>query len=918
MTALVIVESPAKAKTIRKILGEDYIVEASIGHIRDLPKSNSDIPEAFKKEKWATDTAINIEDDFSPLYVVPKEKKEQIKKLKQALKQADILYLATDEDREGESISWHLVEVLQPKVPYHRLVFHEITETAVKRALSETRDIDQNLVQAQETRRILDRLYGYTVSPFLWRAMRLGALSAGRVQSVALKMVVEREYERIRFVSADWWDIQGQVVQKQDYVEKQAVEDYPEQQVIAVKLREWDGKKVAEGSSFNDSGVLTKKEQLVLDQKQVDLITTTLQNLQEKGTYAVVEKREESTFSEKPQPPFITSTLQQEVIKKLRWTAKRTMSVAQKLYENGWITYMRTDSTTLSEQAIQAARSFIASDFGSQYVPKEPRLYASNSKNAQEAHEAIRPAGDTFRHYRDAYANLDVDEAKLYELIWRRTVASQMKNAIGERVRIQISHDKAKFSAGGRTYTFEGYRKAYIKETTMTEQDGIIPPLHEGDVLHTLQFITKEHQTKPPARLTEASLVKMLEEHSIGRPSTYASIIDTIIRRGYVIKKGTALIPSFVAFIVMRILEEQLQWLVNYEFTSEMEDRLDKISNGDLDRLTLLNRFYHGDEGLIESLKSATDSLQWDDVCFILGKDEQGNEIRTRVGRHGPYVERFSDISEENTIIAFLPQDMSPDELTIDKALALLEEKEKGPLSLGIDPNSEKEIILQKGPYGYYVQLGDVEEVPNKKGTGTKKIKPKRAALHRGMLPQDIDMDMALKLLSLPYSIGTMKSEIEVKKEDGTKETQIVEEEIELFYGRFGGYMKRGSATCSLPATMSVFDVTLETAKAFFDDPSKSKSAKKDLGTTEAGNTVYIKNGRYGPYITDGKINAAIPKAIKVDDIDLKKAIELLEAKAKEPPKEKKIAKKATDKKTTTKKTTDKKTTMKKTTTKKK
>ena len=923
MTALVIVESPAKAKTIRKILGDDYIVEASIGHIRDLPRKAADIPEALKKEKWV-ETGINIEDGFSPLYIIPKEKKEQIKKLRDALKKADVLYLATDEDREGESISWHLVEVLKPQIPYHRLVFHEITETAVKKALSQTRNINKNLVEAQETRRVLDRLFGYTVSPFLWKKTKLHSLSAGRVQSVALRMVVEREQERIKFIPAGWWDLQNEVVLQGDFVQGQEIETYPNHQVISAKLRYWDGKRIAEGSSFNDKGELTKKDQVVLDQKSVHAIISTLQKLQNKGTYAVVDSREETSFSEKPQPPFITSSLQQEAIKKLRWTAKRTMSVAQKLYENGWITYMRTDSTTLSSQATKAARSFISSDFGNQYLPKQPRVYASKSKNAQEAHEAIRPAGESFRHYKQAYASLDQDEGKLYELIWRRTVASQMENARGQRVRIYISHDKAKFSAGGRTYTFDGYRKAYARESATVDKDSVIPPLKTGDILHSLQLNAKDHQTKPPARLTEATLVKSLEEHSIGRPSTYASIIDTIIRRGYVIKKGTALIPSFTAFIVMRILEEQLNWLVDYDFTSEMEDRLDKISHGDLDRLTLLKRFYHGDEGLIESINMAVESLHWSDVCFILGKDSDKREIRIRVGRHGAYVERDVEDSKKtkkdenvDTIIAFLPKDMSPDELTVEKAVALLEEKEKGPTILGIDPETEKNISLQKGPYGYYVQIGEVQEVPKKSGKGTKKINPKRAALHRGMLPQDVDLELALKLLSLPYTIGKSTVEVEVKKEDGTKEKQSVEEEVIAHYGRFGPYIQRGKATCSLPPTVSIFDVTLKMAEEYFNDPSKSKSATKNLGENSEGKMVKIKNGRFGPYITDGKINAAIPKTLKLDDVDLKKALELLEAKAKAPPKKKKAAKKAPAKKATTKKTTAKKTTAKKTTAKK-
>jgi DNA topoisomerase I len=847
---LVIVESPAKAKTISKFLGDDYVVKASIGHIRDLPRSASDIPEAKKKEAWS-ELGVDIEGGYEPLYVVPAEKKEQVRSLKAALKGADSLYLATDEDREGESISWHLREVLKPKVPVHRLVFHEITKGAIARALGNLREINFSLVKAQETRRIVDRLYGYKVSPLLWDKLRKRNLSAGRVQSVAVRIIVQRERARLRFVSAGWWNIEAKLTSPVGNVQ--------------AKLISWEGKQIAEGSNFNDQGEL-KKDVRVLDEQSAASIVETL-----RGTDAVLLSLQKRNFTEKPPSPFITSSLQQEAVRKLRWTAKRTMSVAQRLYESGWITYMRTDSTVLSKQAVDAARSLIEKRYGKEFLPDKPRTYSSSTKNAQEAHEAIRPAGDSFRTPQEASSELLADEFKLYELIWKRTMASQMENARGSRVRAIFESGSAQLSASGKSYTFHGFRRAYVEgldspQENLDSKEKILPPLSEGDALSVEDLEAKGHNTKPPARFTEATLVRKLEEKGIGRPSTYASIIDNILSRGYIFRKGTALVPSFTAFVVMDLLEEHLTWLVDYDFTAKMETRLDEIARGEAESESILSRFYQGSSGLHKSLEQAYSVIDRSKCWVELGKSPEGESIEIRCGRHGEYLQL-------GDVIAYIPTETPPDELDIARALELIEEKKKGPKILGEDSES-RPVYLRKGPYGYYVQQGDPVEVPKKRGKGTKTIKPKQASLLRGMSPADIGLEEAISLLSLPRLLG----KIEVGGE---------EKDVLAANGRYGPYLKCGSDSRSLPPTISVLEVVLEQAIELFSKPkARSSGTLKELGTDEStGREITLKQGRYGPYVTDGKTNASIPKSMEADAVDIKSALILIRKRESEPKK---------------------------------
>ena len=871
--SLVIVESPAKAKTISKFLGDDFIVEASIGHIRDLPRNAAEIPEKLKKEAWAK-KGIDIENDFTPLYIIPSEKKEQVRRLRAALKKADCLYLATDEDREGESISWHLLEILKPKVPVHRLVFHEITKKAIHGALKNVRSIDDDLVRAQETRRLVDRLYGYDVSPLLWKKLHKQKLSAGRVQSVALRLVVEREQERKRFVSADWWSIKADL--------------HHEKGDFQAGLIAWKENKLASSASFDRNGQLKNSTLTVLDEK---LATTIVDSVQ--GKAARVLELEEKTFSEKPPPPFITSTLQQEAIRKLRWTAKQTMSVAQRLYENGWITYMRTDSVVLSSQAVSAARSWVAKEYGEQYIPQNPRMYRSSSKNAQEAHEAIRPAGEAFKSIAQAQRELGGQEAKLYELIWKRTIASQMKNAMGNKVRAILECGDARFSANGKSYTFQGFRKAYVEGAlSSVKQDKILPPLVQGDEADITNLLSDGHRTQPPARYNEASLVRALEERGIGRPSTYASIIDNILSRGYIFKKSSALIPTFTAFVVISLLQRYLGWLIDYEFTAKMEQTLDRIAAGDESSLACLTRFYLGKEGLKETLVSAETEITPQNTGVILGETEEGENVEIRCGRYGEYIQ----VGEH---FASIPEQLPPDELTLDKAISLIEEKKRGPKELGEDPETSKTVYLAIGPYGYYVQLGVPEEVPKKRGTGMKTINPKRVSLLKNMDPTTVELSIALKLLSLPRTLGIVTEEEEEKK-------------VIAATGPYGPYLKKGKSNMSLPKGVSPLEVTLEQAlELFAKQPPKSRS----LGTKE-GVDIMMKRGRFGPYITDGTINAPIPRSVDSQALTLEDAWTLLqEKKAKGPAKKK--GKKATKKKAT-KKTATKKKATKKTATKKK
>ena len=616
---LVIVESPAKAKTIGKFLGGDFQVEASVGHIRDLPRNAGEIPASKKKQSWAR-LGVNVDAGFEPLYVVPAEKKAQVTKLRKALKGASELLLATDEDREGESISWHLLEVLKPKVPVRRLVFHEITPAAIQHALDTSRDVDLNLVRAQETRRIVDRLYGYEVSPLLWKKVR-PQLSAGRVQSVAVRLVVERERERVAFEPASWWDLTGTF--------------RTESGGLVAQLHTWEGKRLASGKDFDRQGKLKEgRDVVVLDEAAAKDMVANLQ-----GETGVVSAVEEKPYKDRPAPPFTTSTLQQELNRKLRWTARRTMTVAQRLYENGWITYMRTDSTTLSDQAVSAARSLIREQYGAAYLPAKPRVYKRKAKGAQEAHEAIRPAGEVFRRPTDAQSELGADEARLYELIWKRTVACQMADATGRLLKVQVDLAPAAFVARGKTIDFPGFRRAYVEgsddpATELSDKERLLPPVKRGDsaVAETLE--AKGHVTQPPARLTEASLVKELEARGIGRPSTYASIIDTILRREYVFKKGSALVPTFTAFAVTALLERHLSWLVDYDFTARMEAQLDEIAVGKDESRACLDRFYRGGTGLKERLGLAQDQIDPREVCTIpMGSGPGGEEIAVRVSR---------------------------------------------------------------------------------------------------------------------------------------------------------------------------------------------------------------------------------------------------------------------------------------------
>ena len=890
---LVIVESPAKARTISKFLGDDYMVEASIGHIRDLPRNASEIPASKKKEPWAR-LGVNIEDDFAPLYVVPDEKRAQVNKLKAALAEASALYLATDEDREGESISWHLLEVLKPKVPVHRLVFHEITRSAIEKALQNARSLHSSVVEAQETRRIMDRLYGYAVSPLLWRKIR-PQLSAGRVQSVAVRLIVERERERQAFVSASWWDITGQFAHTDGGLE-------------ASLIRIGDDRP-ASSRDFTDLGALKNPGSgvVVLDEEGAKALAARLT-----GKPTEVAEVNEKPYQDRPAAPFTTSTLQQESIRKLRWTARRTMSVAQRLYENGWITYMRTDSVTLSAEALAAARGLIEEQYGSEYLPDTPNAYANKSKNAQEAHEAIRPAGTAFRSLEDARKELVADEARLYELIWMRTVASQMTNARGKRANLRLRCEDVLFQANGKTIEFPGFRRAYVEgsddpEAALADRERVLPPLKVGDKLTAEEISAKGHATKAPARLTEASLVKELEARGIGRPSTYASIIDTILRRRYVFRKGSAMVPTFTAFAVTNLMEKHLGWLVDYEFTASMEAQLDEIATGDLSRQEYLSRFYLGAKGLKEQLDQAQETVDPREVCTIHLGEFEGEQVDIRVGRYGPYI----NASETR---ADVPEDLPPDELTLERAIQLLIKRREGPKVLGEDPESGKNVYMMDGRFGPYVQLGEVEEItipPKTKRSKPKikKIKPPRSSLLRGMAPEEVGLDVALRLLTLPRTLA----EKELTDKDG--ETTV--EPVIAANGRFGPYVKWGKESRSIPDEYSVLDITVEQALHLLSQPSRRKRGNtviREIGTDESTEReIKLMDGRFGPYVTDGTTNASVPRDTPNDDVSLKMAISLIRIRENAPPKPKRTRKKAAAKKRTTKKkATTKKSTAKK------
>ncbi len=834
---LVIVESPAKAKTIAGYLGDEYVVESSIGHIRDLPNRASEIPESMKKEPWAR-LGVDVEHDFEPLYVVDSDKKAKVSELKKLLKNADELLLATDEDREGEAIAWHLLEVLQPKVPVRRMVFHEITRDAIQRALGETRAVDQRLVDAQETRRILDRLYGYEVSPVLWKKVMQG-LSAGRVQSVAVRLVVERERERQAFVSAGYWDIKGLF----------------DPGSFEAKLAAVDKQRVAQGRDFAQDGTLKSADLITLDETQARELAAALD-----GVPFAVRSADEKPYTRRPAAPFMTSTLQQEAGRKLRYTAQTTMRVAQRLYENGYITYMRTDSTTLSESALQAARKQAVELYGADSIPDAPRQYTRKVKNAQEAHEAIRPAGDSFRTPKQLERELNRDELALYDLIWKRTLASQMADARGMTVSLRLgatasSGTDAEFSASGTVITFRGFLAAYEEsrddEAAAPEaEERPLPHLKPGDELKALELEPEGHATTPPARYTEASLVQALEERGIGRPSTYASILGTILDRGYVFKRGTALVPSFLAFAVTGLLEQHFGRLVDYSFTAKMEDDLDAIAAGDQERVDWLRHFYFGGDGKDdEGLHALVSDLSEIDARAV-NSLPIGEGIELRVGRYGPYVERGDER-------ASVPEDMAPDELTVEKAQELLSAP-TGDRALGMHPEWEREITVKTGRYGPYV-TETLEEGATEK--------PRAASLFKSMSPETVTLEEAVRLLSLPRTLG-------VDPADG--------EEITAQNGRYGAYVKKGTDSRSLESEEQLFTISLEDALALLAQPKQRgrgtpKPPLRELGPDPVSSKpVVLKEGRFGPYVTDGETNASLRRGDDPETVTIERAAELL------------------------------------------
>jgi DNA topoisomerase-1 len=866
--ALVIVESPAKARTISKYLGRGFTVEASIGHVRDLPQGAKQVPAQYKNEPWSN-LGVNVHDNFTPIYIIPPGKSKQVKLLKERLKSADALYLATDEDREGEAISWHLLEILKPKVPVHRLVFHEITKDAIQEALESPRDVDQGLVRAQETRRILDRLFGYEVSPLLWRKVR-PKLSAGRVQSVAVRMIVERERERMAFVSAAWWDLIGRFAKANG-------------QQLEAELISVDGRRIPAGKDFDPStGKLKNQEMMLLDGPAAGALAQRICGHPE-GTQFRVTEVEEKPYSTKPYPPFTTSTLQQEANRKLGFTARRTMQIAQSLYENGHITYMRTDSTNLAKVAIEDARRLVAEEYGREYLPPEPRVYKSTVKNAQEAHEGIRPAGHPFELPGTLRSELNADEFKLFELVWKRTMASQMADARGRRIRITIEGEGCVFEVSGKTIDFPGYLRAYVEgsdspEAELADQEVILPHVEVGEPLRCLDMAAKEHNTQPPGRYTEASLTKALEERGIGRPSTYASIIDTIQNRNYAFKKGGALVPTWVAFSVVQLLEQHLASLVDYRFTAKMEDDLDAISRGEQEYVDYLNSFYFGDglPGLKPQLEHKSDEIDARDISRIwIGTPPGGEPVYVRVGRYSPFIEQGGRPAESTARTASLPEDTPPDEVTLDVALKLLEQAQQGEEPLGADPQTGKPVYLKVGRFGPYVQLGSPED----------EEKPKNASLLKGMNPADVDLQTALKLLSLPRNLGNHPP---------------TGEPVMAYNGRFGPYVKCGTETRSLPADISPLEVTLEQALHLLSQPKtrgrgRAGAKREPLKVFEAspvtGQKVQLLDGRYGPYVTDGTTNASLPKGSPPEELSFQEALDLLAARAAAGPPKRKSAK---------------------------
>ncbi|MEO1093329.1 MAG: type I DNA topoisomerase [Cyanobacteria bacterium J06638_28] len=880
MSTLVIVESPTKAKTIRKYLPASYRVEASMGHVRDLPRSASEIPPSVKGEKWAQ-LGVNPEADFEPLYVVPGDKKKVVKTLKDALKEADELVLATDEDREGESISWHLLQVLKPKVQIKRMVFHEITEEAIQSALDNCRDIDDQLVRAQETRRILDRLVGYTLSPLLWKKIAWG-LSAGRVQSVAVKLLVKREKARRAFRRGTYWDLKALLAKDTESFE--------------AKMIALDGKRLATGSDFdeNTGQIAAGRDVVLLDEAQA----TALQARLREGVWTV-SNLEERPSTRKPSPPFTTSTLQQEANRKLRLSARDTMRVAQSLYEQGYITYMRTDSVHLSQQALAAARGCVEQKYGKEYLSPKARQYTTKSKSAQEAHEAIRPAGSTFRTPQNT--GLSGRELSLYDLIWKRTVATQMAEARQTHITVQIEVDNALFRATGKRIDFPGFFRAYVEgsddpEAALENQEVLLPRLVVGDGVNCGELEAIGHETQPPARYTEATLVKTLESEGIGRPSTYASVIGTIIDRGYVTANGNSLVPTFTAFTVTDLLDKHFPDLVDVGFTARMERTLDDISTGDAEWLPYLKTFYSGDEGLETQVQNRADQI---DPAEARTVNLDGLEAKVRIGRYGAYIE-----SEDETgpVKASIPQDVSPADLDADQVNLLLKLKTEGPEKLGLHPETGEPIFVLVGAYGPYVQLGEAtEEQP----------KPKRASLPKGVKIEDVTIEMATGLLALPRLLGAHPD---------------TGKPVKASLGRFGPYIvhdqgKDGKDYRSLKGDDDVLTVTFDRALTLLAEPKKGRGRRKadpvkELGKhPDDGELVAVYNGPYGHYVKHGKVNASLPEGKTPEDMTLEIALPLLEAKA--GTKKKTTRKKSADAKSTTTKSKAKSTTAKKSTTKK-
>ena len=848
-TPLIIVESATKARSIAGYLGKGYRVESSQGHIRDLPNNAKQIPAKYKNEKWAKDWGVDVDRDFAPLYIVPPESRKVVQTLRKLVGQASELYLATDADREGEAIAWHLAQVLRPEVPMRRMVFHEITPAAIRQALENPRSIDHDLVNAQEARRTLDRLVGYGVSPVLWRKVK-GGLSAGRVQSVAVRMIVERERRRIAFRAAGYWSVDGVFAAESE-------------EAFTASLAAVDGVRPAGGKDFDEQGRLTTDEVLRLDETRARDLAARIEG----GSYEVRSVKRKP-YTRNPYAPFRTSTLQQEAARKLRFGASRTMRAAQRLYERGFITYMRTDSTTLSEGALKTARAVIAERYGSEYLAAKPRRYANKVKNAQEAHEAIRPAGDRWKTPQELAGMVDDrDQQRVYSLVWTRTLASQMAPARGESTRVRLGGlvsggTDVEFAASGRTVTFAGFLRVYVEgsddpEADLDDRERRLPALEEGDQADARTVEAKGRETQPPRRFTEASLIKELEDLGIGRPSTYASIISTIINRGYVFKKNAALVPSITAFATTRLLESHFEDLVDFGFTARMEDDLDKIARGEEDKVPWLRRFFQGNgaDGLREMVAGdRIDRIDRQRFDFEVGQDEHGVQVVVRVGRYGPYITRGDDR-------ASVPEDLPPDELTVERAVELLEAAPRGDKILGTDPDSGLVVLGRTGRYGPYVQLGEDAEAGARK-------KPKRASLLGGMILDELGLEDAMKLLSLPRRIG---------KHPDTGEM------IEAGHGRFGPFIRMGKEYRNLDDPKRLFDITLEEAAALMNAPKPRRGRQaaapplKELGVDPAsGGQVVVKTGRYGPYVTDGIVNASVKEGL-LEGLDLEQAAVLLE-----------------------------------------